>query len=168
MRLLVIKEETDSNVLSARLLRASLSAAQSEAALERLQELNPHVDLAKLQPGTMLFVPDAPAFKVSETEGVLNGVLEAFERLVKGGLDDAAAKSRAGVEERLAESAEVAKTLKSAAFKRLFQDDPALEAEAKAATAEIKKEKEEAEAAQQALADAAKEALAALRSIMSG
>ena len=166
MRTLVIKEETTADALSARVLSARLSAAQSEAALQQLQEFNPHVDLAALRAGTVLLIPDAPGFKVSTSEGVFDSVLEDFERMLKGGLDAAAARSKAATEARLAESAEVAKTLKSAPFKRLTEQDPELLREAELANAAIKKEKQEADEALQALANTTKDALAALRSMM--
>ena len=45
------------------LLVSGLSANRSGSALESLRRLNPHVDLARLKPGMVLLVPDAPDFR---------------------------------------------------------------------------------------------------------
>ena len=67
MRILVIKQDTDLQALSGRLLSAKLSGDQADSALEALQHLNPHADLKKLRIGTVLLVPEAPGFKASAT-----------------------------------------------------------------------------------------------------
>ncbi len=165
MRMLVIKQDTDVAALSGRLLSARLNADQADAALASLQTLNPHVDLKNLRSGTVLVVPDAPSFKVSATDSFLGEVLDPLERVMKSALDDAAVKLKAGHDTRSAERAEVAKALRTTAFKRVVETDPELKQQVASAGEALKKEQAEAEQAEQAVAAAGKAALAALAAL---
>ena len=165
MRMIVIKEAATADALGERVLSASLSAAKRDAALEQLKKLNPHADLDNLKEDTVLFVPDDPAFKVSETESVFDDVFAGFERLMKSSLEAVSDKAKASAEARAAETEELTSTLKSAAFKRVAESDAELQKEADAAVLLLKKQKEEAVRAQEMLGAATKGAFASIRSL---
>lgn len=165
MRMLVIKEETNAEALSARLLDGRLSATQGEAALASLQQLNPHADLENIQAGTVLFVPDAPAFNAAASEPIVSDALQVLERLATIGLGAAADRMKAAAAARTAEGAEVSKTLRSAAFRRVVEKDPELGREVESATAAIKEQKEAADRNVATVAEAVKGALASFRTM---
>jgi hypothetical protein len=165
MRLLEVKDDTSVDALSGDLLDARISDEHAQAALASLRTLNPHADLAKLKAGTILVIPESPGFKVSATDAVLDEVLGPFEKMVKGALEAAAAKIKAGNESRAAERGELAKALKTAAFKRVLEGDPDLKQQVASATEAMNKERAEGELAEQTLDDASKGTLAALKSL---
>lgn len=165
MRMLVIKDDQTADALSARLLSANLSAAQAEAALESLQALNPHADFQHLDAGTVLFVPDAPAFNAGESEAIVDDAIQVLERIAKSGLDAALTRSKQAAAERVAAGADIAKTLKSAAFKRIVETDPDLGREVESATAAIKAQKDAAELNDTLVAKAIGAAMDSLRAM---
>ena len=87
MRMIVIKQETDLQGLSARLLSGRLASGKAHSALESLQALNPHVDLKKVAAGTVLLVPDSPSFKASASDSVPGNALSDFQELAQTGLE---------------------------------------------------------------------------------
>ena len=165
MRMLVIDKGTTARTLRETLLSSRLSADQANAAIEHLQATNPHVDLKALKPGTIVFVPDAPAFKRSASDSVVDTVLSDVERLVEGALDAARARARVAAEASALENAELGKTLRSAAFKRAIGQDAELQSAVDAAGEALKQENQETQEAEQTLTDASKAAIAALRSL---
>ena len=82
MRTFIVGEDTKFQSVSDKLLLANLSNVRSEAALKALRELNPHADLNKLAPGTVLFVPDTPGFKVTTTSSATEAPLAALQDLM--------------------------------------------------------------------------------------
>lgn len=156
MRMLVIKQETDLQALSTRLLSARLSSGKAESAIESLRALNPHLDLQKLAAGTVLLVPDTPSFKASASSSVAADVFDGFEQLVRSGLDAAAAKLKAGNEARAAQHADVAAVLKTSTVKRVIESDAELKQQLEAETKTFKEDQQRAAEAEQMLQDATK------------
>lgn len=161
MRMIVIKEDTDLEALSGTLLRARLGASKTDAALELLKALNPHV-VGRLRPGSVVLVPDEPSFKPSVTDPVANETFEDFRKLVHDDLLAAAKKLKTGNAARAAERAEVTATVKGAAGKRLIESDAELKQQVADATKAIKEEQQHDEQAAQSLEAASKAALAKL------
>ncbi|HEY4304648.1 MAG TPA: hypothetical protein VGM82_09285 [Gemmatimonadaceae bacterium] len=162
MRILVTDKTTTLASLQSQVVNAKLNTDQSAAAIATLQTLNPHVDLAKLAPGTVLFVPDAPDFQQTGTDSTFDDVLGDFQKMVKSALDSATSRANAASDAINAESADVTKTLKSAAFKKVLTSNPDLQAAVDSANADIKDDKAASDAAQATLTAASKSALAAL------
>ena len=148
MRMIVIKEDTDLEALSGTLLRARLGASKTDAALESLKALNPHV-VGRLRPGSVVLVPDEPSFKPSVTDPVANETFEDFRKLVHDDLLAAAKKLKTGNAARAAERAEVTATVKGAAGKRLIESDAELKQQVADATKAIKEEQQHDEQAAQ-------------------
>jgi hypothetical protein len=124
MRMIVIHQATDLSALSARLLGGA--AAGRDAGLQQLQRLNPHVDLKRIAPGTVLFVPDTPGFRRDETSSVSRHVVEAFRTQLGNALESTSARVREGHEALARDRQEVSAALKGAAVKRLVESDPDL------------------------------------------
>lgn len=128
MRMIVVRQPGDLQALAARLLKPGLS--REAASLDALRKLNPHVDFAKLDAGTVLLVPDHPDFDGGDASSIGG---EAFESLAKdalAGLEAAAARMREGFERQDGQRKDVAGVLRSAAFKRLAEADESLRRQA--------------------------------------
>lgn len=166
MRMFVITDDTTADALSAQLLNANLSAAQAEAALESLQTLNPHADFNNLVAGTVLFVPDSPAFNAGVSNEIGADAIQVLDRIAKSGLDAAAARSKDATAATVAAGADITKTLKSAAFKRIVATDPDLAHEVDSAAAAIKQQKDAATSNDALVANAVDAALDTLRAMM--
>jgi hypothetical protein len=165
MRMFVIKQETDVGDLTARLLGARVNAGQRESALEALRRANPHVDLQNLRQGTVLLLPNTPAFKASAGTSVFEHAVDDFADLVKTGLDAAFERANAAREQRVAENTEISKTLKTAAFKRALENDPELRREGESAAEELKKDSEESVQSVKLIGETRDRALDALKKL---
>jgi len=169
MRMLIIKQDTDLQALSGRLLTAKLSARQTDSALQSLQALNPHVDLKNVRAGTVLLVPDVPGFKTSATDVVHGAALGAFQQLVRDAVSGTAERMKAGDAGRAAERTQVSAALKAATLKRIVENDPELQKQISDVGHAFKTDQLEAEQAQQAMASvgkAAQDALTALGKVL--
>lgn len=122
MRTFIVGDETKLKALSEKLLLANLSQVRSEAALKALQEANPHADLNKLTRGTVLFVPDAPGFKVSTTNSATEGPLAALQDLLDQALRVALEETSAGNSARLADQDQTVKAFDDGAVKKAISD----------------------------------------------
>jgi hypothetical protein len=163
--MIVIKQDSDLQALSARLLTAQAAGEKTDSALRSLQALNPHVDLKKVAAGTVLLVPDAPGFNAAASDPVPGSALDEFQQFVRTGLDAAAATLKAGNGHREAQRADVAAVLKTAAVQRIITTDPDLKQQLDEATKATKQDQEQEAKAEQALAAAVKGAQAELATI---
>jgi hypothetical protein len=162
MRMLIIKQNTDAQALNDQLLKAKLTGVQSEAAMSRLQALNPHADLTKLRTGTVLLVPDAPSFKTTATDAVHDNAFEDFQKLVKDNLAQAVSSLRAGNRARATERADVSAAFKTSAVMQAIANDPELKKQIQDATEALKQNQQQDKDAEQAVVNAGKAALAKL------
>lgn len=165
VRTLVVKQATDLQSVGSILLDARFGGTQSDAAIERLRELNPHVDPKKIPAGTVLFVPDAPAFKASASSSPQVIPLADFSTVVSGALDDLAEGLKTDAAARAAERSDLASVLKSAPLKRAIGDDKDLAQQVADAQKAITAEEKDDKQAQEALASMSKAALATLSQI---
>lgn len=158
MRIIVIKQATDLQALGARFAG---NASARESGLEQLQRLNPHVDFRRIEPGTVLLVPDA-GVKKGESISVGGQAFEAFREQVQSSLGAAAVQVRQG-HQVLADQRQAFSALtKTAAVKRLLDADPDLKPQLAAATAVFKKDQQDAKDAEALLKDLQEGALAEL------
>jgi hypothetical protein len=145
MRMLVIKHATDRQELISQLLRRS--SKDQPVMLERLKALNPHVDLERLEAGTVLLVPDTPDLKANAGKPLSGDSFAELVDDVNTRLEATAARVRSGVEMLNADRTTVAAVIKTAAFKRLLESDRALAEQLKSADAQIKADLKQAEEA---------------------
>lgn len=166
MRMIVIKQATDLQGLSARLLG---QGAGSSTALDALKNLNPHVDFRKIEPGTMLLVPDLPGLHEGEASSVSGDAFEALRVQVLASLDAASARVRSGHEALAAQRSEVAAALRTPGFKRALDTDQQLKAQLDAASEVFKADQAQAKASEETLKALAQQAgaeLAALAKVL--
>lgn len=116
-RTFIVTKKTSLDALGKTMLDARFQETQAAAALNELKAANPHVDQAALAVGTVIVVPDTPGLKPSAGEPVSRGARDSLGALAQKALEGAVQRSRAGLQARAAERAEVAKVLKSAAFR---------------------------------------------------
>lgn len=118
MRMLVLKQGQDLQTLTSRLGGA--------VALNRLKQLNPHLDLDRLEPGTVLLVPEG----VDDADSVAGAVFDGLASDVKAGLKAAKTRVQGTSAKNEALRKDVAAILKSAAFKRALEGDDDLKKQA--------------------------------------
>ena len=163
MRMIVIRKPGDLQGQLGRLLKSGRS--RTSVPLDTLRELNPHVDFARIEAGTVLLVPEHPDFEGGQSTSIGGEAFDSIAKEAMAGLDAAAARMRAGLKQHEAERKETTSVLHGAAFKRLAEGDEALRKQAGEAEAQLKAEaKRAAEAADTlaAMEKALKEELAAL------
>jgi hypothetical protein len=146
MRMIVIKQGTDLQALGARLLGAA-----REGALQSLQRLNPHVDFKRIEPGTVVLVPEQPGLREGESASVGGEAFGAFSEQARAALEATATRVRSGHEARLAQQKDVAAVLKSPALKRLLEADPDLKKELDAALQVFKDDQQAAKESEKLL-----------------
>lgn len=158
MKFLIVKQGQTADALAARLA--------AHGGLTRLQALNPHLDLQRITPGSVLVWPsDAGG---DEGTPVAASVFDDFAADVRAGLNSAATRVRGGLAQQEDQRKEAAAVFRSAAFKRVLETDAELRAQATAADGRAKalqargKEIEGALAALDRSAEAGLEALGRL------
>lgn len=109
-----------------------------EASVRRLQALNPHLDITKARAGTVLLLPDTPAFTGGSHEGVSADAWAALADDAATGLKARTELLKASSAKRDAQRKEVSAILKTAAVKRQLDADTELRKQADAAEAQFK------------------------------
>ena len=108
MKFLIVKEGQDAAALAARLA--------ASGGLARLQALNPHLDLQRVQPGNVLIWPsDSPDEAGASVSG---NAFDSFAADVRAGLKAATTRVNAGLLRQEEQRKETAAVFRSAAFKR--------------------------------------------------
>lgn len=160
MRIFVVKKGSD--------LQSLKAVAANPGMAEKLARVNPHIDVQKLAPGTVLLVPDDVAADDSPFGGgasIVGNALASFNEFAAQALDAAARGVKAGSQRQAADAETLKAALRSASLKEALARDPEL---AKQADAALKRAAEAAKAADgaakrfEANTTAAREALAAL------
>lgn len=127
MPVIVIREATDLDGLTDRVLRSNASASTREATARALREANPSLDLAAVRAGAVVIVPDLHAGLRSPEGSVAEGAADATARLgtqlagLAGAFAEGATR-RAEARDRATEA------LGSAAVKKAVRGDEAAKA----------------------------------------
>jgi hypothetical protein len=162
MRTFTISTETDLEALRRSLIDRRISATRAEAAIARIRALNPHVDLDRARPGTVIFVPDGPEFTTragATPTGIAAGELQS---LAAAALGAAAEALKTGLAERAGERRTAREALESAVFRRAIANDQDLQRRAEAAFAAIEEDEAAEGRAAEELDASARAALDAL------
>jgi hypothetical protein len=136
MRMFVLKQGQD---LQSVLTRAG-GAAAGAASLDQLKRLNPHVDFAKLQPGTVLLLPGAGSTQADANDAVAGAVFDSLADDVKNGLKAATERVRAGAVRAGEQRKELSAAFSSSAFRKAAEGDAELRGQADGAQARFKTE----------------------------
>ena len=164
-RTVTIKTDTTLRALGPTLLDARFRGEQVDAALDRLQALNPHADPERIPAGTVLFVPDTPAFKASVSASPQAAPIDEFRVMLTGALTEAAGRLKTASATRAAERADLSTVLRSAAFKRAAGDDREVLQQVSDAQKVLATEEADDKQAEETFAAMSKAALAALAQI---
>ena len=162
MRTFVISRGTGIEALRTALIDRRISAARANAAIERLRALNPHVDLERAGPGTVILVPDGPEFASRATGSPVQGAADELRATVETALKVAAEELKAGLEIRAKERSEVKQALDNDAFRRAIANDRQLQQQAKDAARAMAEEEAADRKAPEQLDATSKASLAAL------
>lgn len=139
MRMLVLKQGQDLQSLATRLKAAGAGGLT----IDRLQALNPHLDITRLVPGAVLLVPDGVG---DDADSVAGAVFDGLASDVREGLASATARVRSGYARAEAVRKDVAAAVKLATFKRVLEGDAELKKQL--ATAETRFKADQAQAKQ--------------------
>jgi hypothetical protein len=149
MRVIVVNSKTDAQTLTSRLSR-DLPGQQFEA----IEKLNPHVDFSRVEPGTVILVPDPPSAAAGQDtrdRSIQGKAFDDLRDLVGDGFETSSARVRRGYDELAAEAKDITAALKSAPIKRATEADPELKQQVEAAAAVFKQDTADAKAADQTL-----------------
>ena len=109
MRMIVIKQTMDLKDVGSKLVAKS---ASSDAAINELKVLNPHVDFKKVEPGTVLFVPDSPGFKTADSDSIEGDAFDDLAKQLQASVNTASDQVQHGWSDLLAEEKDVAAAFK--------------------------------------------------------
>jgi hypothetical protein len=172
MPVIVVGTEKNFAALKPRLIAGKPSTRAVSEITAAIAEANPHVDLKKLEPGTILTVPDdLPHVSVPHDVSLDETTRSAIEGLANAGaaaLEQLVAASRTRERDGAAERKQLAATLDGKDVQEAVRKDQTLGAGVKAAQQAVADEegasKKRAEALKQAQADWSSE-LAALKGL---
>jgi hypothetical protein len=165
MRVTIVKQPTNLAGVAAQLLKAGKNTA---AILARITALNPHVDIKRIEAGTVLLLPDLPEVLADAGDTIGAGTLDDFEKEIGSGFKDTIERLRAGVERRKAERDDVDRVVKTAVTKRVLASDAALRQQVADAEKLFKAEQKEAQQTAktvETMRDLAEQELKALRQL---
>ena len=144
MPTIVVGSEKNFTALRPVLFEGKVSTAVSRDAKEALREANPHADLDKLQPGTVLTVPESlPGVAAQPAPSLSVGSMEAVGALSSRGkveLDGLSAAAKARETSMRAERKQLAKALESKAVSDAAKRDKELAAGLSAARDRLEQE----------------------------
>jgi len=152
MRVIVVNSRTDVQTLGTR-----LGKDRTGQAFETIEKLNPHVDFTRVEPGTVILVPDPPRAadaaddKDDKDRSIQGRAFDDLREIVSSGLEASSARVRRGYEALSAEAKDVTAALKSAPVKRAVDADPELKAQLESAAAVFKQDTADAKNADQTL-----------------
>ncbi len=142
MRMFMVEQGTTLESLGARLVGGTGAAKQ--ATMQRVKELNPHVDFQNIAAGTVLFVPDVQGIRKDESASIAGQPFDAFRDLVEAQIEAISAQVARGHEARSVERSEVQAVLKTAAVRRLLESNPELKPQLDATAKIFKQDQQDA------------------------
>lgn len=141
MRTIVVDKETNLQSIAKQL---SGQVETRAGALEKLAELNPHVDGRRIEPGTILLVPEGAGFVDAESTSLSSQSFGGVRQELIEAVDATAARLLASHDSLLEESKQIAALLRSAAMNRAIEADPDLKALVEDATVVQKADQQQA------------------------
>jgi hypothetical protein len=118
--------------------------AATGSALEQLKNLNPHIDFKNIKPGSVVLLPEAPAFDDAESSPVSGGALAALRERLQASIDATLSRVRENNEALLAEQKEVTSLFRLAAVKRALEADAELQPQIELAQRVFKEDQQQA------------------------
>lgn len=143
MPVLVVGTEKNVAALRPRLFAGRMSPSDARAAVEAIRAANPHADLDRLTPGTVLSIPDGVGARTRGDLLLDQTVEEGLDALAANGrelLDELIEQARAHERESGAEHRAVAKTLRSKELTAAMRKQPGLRKDVAAARKAVDEE----------------------------
>jgi hypothetical protein len=143
MPILVVGSEKNFAALRPRLFTGRVSPKAAGEVAAAIREANPHADLDKLEPGTVLTIPETAKVSVRGELSLGETVRAAVEGLSNAGkeaLEELAATAAAREAEASEERKQLAKTLRSKELDGPIRQDKALAADIEAARTAVTEE----------------------------
>ena len=144
MRLIVIKQASDLQALSVRLLKKPAGGKGkagahevSQATLDQVKRLNPHVDFQRLEADTVLLLPDSPELNDKDSQSLAGNSFEDFAAHTSEGFQAVVQSKRLSAEALGADRAAVNATLKIAAVGNQIKSDSLLKNQVEEANSEF-------------------------------
>jgi hypothetical protein len=147
MPVVVVGTEKTFTALRPRLFEGKVSSRQAADVKAALKEANPHVNLDKLTPGTVLSVPDAPGVHLRpglSLDEPTKGAVEGAAGVGRLALDELVQTAARGESEARAERKRVLKSLDQAGEAVTRTREPGLAKELEAARRDLEEEDERA------------------------
>ncbi|RQO54774.1 hypothetical protein DBR47_22165 [Paucibacter sp. KBW04] len=138
MRFIHLNKAADLQALSQQL------GSGNSSALAQIKKLNPHLNLAKLELGSMLLLPEGSELGTGKAAG--GDSLAAFQAQAQAGLAALSQRARLQAETLKTEKQDLSSALKSAGLKRLQEGDPALKKQLESAAVQAAADQKSAEA----------------------
>jgi len=145
MPILVVGSEKNFAALRPRLFTGRVSPKAAGEVAAAIREANPHADLDKLEPGTVLTIPETAKVSVRGELSLGETVRAAVEGLSNAGkeaLEELAATAAAREAEASEERKQLAKTLRSKELDGPIRQDKALAADIEAARTAVTEEEQ--------------------------
>ena len=147
MAVLIVGTEKNFAALRPRLFEGRISSKAAGEVADAIRAANPHADLDKLAPGTVLRIPDTPRVSLrgdlsldETTESAIEGLAEAG----RAALEELAAAAAAREREITAERKALARALEAKELAAAMRAEPALKPDIEAARAAVEEEGERA------------------------
>ena len=145
MRLIVIDQASDlQTALNARLLkkpagRKGKAGANevSQATLDQVKRLNPHVDFQRLEAGAVLLLPDSPELNAKDGQSPGGDAFEDFAAHTSEGFKGVVQRMGLNAEALAVDRTAVNAVIKTAAVKRQIEGDPLLQKQLDEANSEF-------------------------------
>ena len=151
MRLIVIKQASDLQALSARLLKKPAGGKAgahevSPATLDQVKRLNPHVDFQRIEAGTVLLLPDSPELNDKDSQSLTGNSFDDFIAHTSEGFKAVALRMSISAKALADDHVAVNATLKTEAVTSQIEKDPQLRDQLKGAISEFTYENEKQKA----------------------
>ncbi|KOU33409.1 hypothetical protein ACFVZ8_04210 [Streptomyces sp. NPDC059558] len=126
MPIIVVDQEKTVAALAARLVKTRTSKAAKEKAAQAIREANPGLDLDRLRPGMIVFVPRPPEAREDVPDVVTEALAPLFDQ-IRTELDALIRTANSALEADTAEREATAEILDAEAVQAAAQNDPLLQ-----------------------------------------
>jgi len=168
MPVIIVGNEKNFAALRSRIFSGRVPSAAAREVTEAIAAANPHADLEKLEPGTVLTIPDVPHVKVSgelSLDDTSKQVLAGIAQASTDALEDILAAARAAEKNAATERRELTAALGAKELDDAAKQDKDLDSDVKAVRKAVDDEEKLAKTRLAALQEASKQWTAELKSL---
>jgi hypothetical protein len=164
MRLMIIKQPTDLKAFTSQ-ISTSRAGVDRASIVARLKALNPHLDFARLEAGSVVLLPDLPEIKPASGNSLGGDAFSLLTADLDAGFNAAAKRLRAAAEIRATERSAVESALDDPAVQEALHSDAQLQRQLESGKAQFAADHDHEQAAIDALAAARKAAAQDLKAL---